>query len=246
MLNKIKKNNSNHFLTKNDVEEFYLKYNIKTIINDVSIYQEAFIHNSISNKNNYQRLEFFGDSIINMVVTEYLYITFPEYNEGKLTKIKSDIVSTKNLSNISKKLNFNNFVIYTLNMENKFNGRDNDKIIGDVFESFIAACYIDKGFEITKKYLFNIINEEFNSNNLNETVDTNYKGIVSIYYQKLCNSPPKYIIKEEIGPSHDKTYIINLIDNKNNIIGIGSYSTKRGAEMLAAKDAINKLNINIK
>lgn len=245
MLNKIKKNNSNHFLTKQDIEDFYLKYDIKTNINDIGIYQEAFIHNSISNKNNYQRLEFFGDSIINMLVTEYLYNKFPEYNEGQLTKIKSEIVSTKNLSIISKKLNFNNFVIYTLNMEFKFNGRDNDKIIGDIFESFIAACYIDKGFELTKTYFYNILNKEVDFNLFSESKNTNYKGIISMYYQKNTNTTPKYKIKDEIGPSHNKIYIIDLIDNKNNIIGSGKDTTKRGAEMLAAQNAINKLNINI-
>ena len=245
MLNKIKKNTSNHFLTKQDIEEFYLKYDIKTIINDVSIYQEAFIHNSISSTNNYQRLEFFGDSIINMLVTEYLYNKFPEYNEGQLTKIKSEIVSTKNLSTISKKLNFNNFVIYTINMEFKFNGRDNDKIIGDIFESFIAACYIDKGFEFTKKYFYNILNKELDFTLFTQSKNTNYKGIISMYYQKNTNSTPKYKIREEIGPSHNKTYIIDLIDNKNNIIGTGKNTTKRSAEMLAAQNAIEKLKINI-
>ena len=245
MLGKIKKNTSNHFLTKYDIEEFYRKYDINTNIDDIGIYQEAFIHNSICNKGNYQRLEFFGDSIINMLVTEYLYNKFPEYNEGQLTKLKSEIVSTKNLSIISKKLNFNQFVIYTINMEFKFNGRDNDKIIGDIFESFIAACYIDKGFDLTKQYFYNILNKEIDFNILTESKNTNYKGIISIYYQKQSNTTPKYIIKQEIGPSHNKTYIIDLIDDTNNIIGSGTHTTKRGAEMLAAHNAINKLNINI-
>jgi ribonuclease-3 len=245
MLNKIKKNNSNHFLTKNNIEDFYKKYDIITCINDVSIYQEAFIHNSICSKNNYQRLEFFGDSIINMLVTEYLFNKFPNYNEGELTKLKSEIVSTKHLSIISKKLNFNYYVIYTSNMEFKFNGRDNDKIIGDIFESFIAACYIDKGFDLTKEYFFNILNKEIDFNFLNIKKNTNYKGIISIYYQKLCNSTPKYVIKDEIGPSHNKIYIVELIDNNNNIIGLGKNTTKRGAEMIAAENALENLNINI-
>jgi len=245
MLTKIKKNISNHFLTKIDIEDFYSKYGINTEIDNIALYQEAFIHNSICNKGNYQRLEFFGDSIINMLVTEYLYNKFPDYNEGQLTKIKSEIVSTKNLSIISKKLNFNKFVIYTVNMEFKFNGRDNDKIIGDIFESFIAACYIDKGFEITKNYFYNILNKEININNLVKSNNTNYKGIISIHYQKISNTTPKYIIKNESGPSHKKIYSIELIDNNNIVIGNGEDSTKRGAEMLAAKDAIDRLNINI-
>ena len=245
MLNKIKKNISNHFLTVHDIEDFYLKYDIKEKITNINIYQEAFIHNSICNKGNYQRLEFFGDSIINMLVTEFLYNKFPDYNEGQLTKLKSEIVSTKNLSLISKKLNFNKFVIYTINMEFKFNGRDNDKIIGDIFESFIAACYIDKGFEITKQYFYNILNKEINLNNLLKSNNTNYKGIISIHYQKISNTTPQYVIKNESGPSHKKIYTIDLIDNSNNIIGSGIDTTKKGAEMLAAKNAIDNLNITI-
>ena len=113
-------------------------------------------------------------------------------------------------------------------MEFKFNGRDNDKIIGDIFESFIAACYIDKGFDITKKYFYNILNNEIDFSNLIKSNNTNYKGIISIHYQKISNTFfQKYIIKNETGPSHKKIYTIDLLDNNGVLIGSGVDTTKK-------------------
>lgn len=241
-MKKIQKNSSNHFISINDIENIYKQYDININIDNVELYQEAFVHSSISNKNNYERLEFFGDSIINMFCSEYLYINFPNSNEGLLTKFRSDIVNGKYLSNIAKKIKLDKFIIYSINMEHKFNGRENDKILGDIFESFIGACYINEGYLICKELLNNILISEIDINNIT-IKNNNYKGELSSYYQKLYNKTPYYKIKEQNGPNHKKIYIIEVFDNNDTIIGMGEDKTKKGAEINAAYNALIKLNI---
>lgn len=241
-MKKIQKNSSNHFISIDDIENIYKKYNINININNIDIYQEAFIHSSISNKNNYERLEFFGDSIINMFCSEYLFLYFPNYDEGFLTKLRSDIVNGKYLSNIAKKLELDKFIIYSVNMEYKFNGRENDKILGDIFESFIGACYVNEGYEKCKELLHNILINEIDLNNIT-VKNNNFKGQLSSYYQKLCNKTPYYKIKKETGPNHNKIYIVEVFDNNDTIIGIGEDKTKKGAETNAAYNALIKLKL---
>lgn len=222
-----------------DKIEKKLNYNFK----NYNLLKIALSHPSYTNEHNvdkldsYQRLEFLGDSILNFIVSEYLYNNFLDYDEGKLTKIRSKIVCENSLSNVALNLKINEHIFLGKgSLKLNFN---NTSILADVIEAIIAAIYLDGGMINSKEFINNNIlsnKELFNNEN-------DYKTIIHEYANSK-NIKIKYEVQNEVGPEHAKEFYINLYFN-DKIVGGGMGKSKKEAEQNAAKSALFKIKEEI-
>lgn len=202
-------------------------------IKNKELLETALTHSSYSNEHNcdnYERLEYLGDAILESVTSEYLYLN-TDYSEGEMTKIRANYVCEKALATYSKKMGIDRYIRLGHGQINNLN----DTIIADVFEAVAAAVYLDQGYEVVKKYLQDIIvpfikeGWDFNTDyktKLQEAVQTNKKSL-------------EYVLIREYGEAHDKTFEMAVkIDNI--IYGKGIGKRKKEAEQNAALDALNK------
>lgn len=210
-----------------------LSYEFKSPI----ILLEALWHSSQKNLTgfSYERMEFLGDAILRNYASLKLYRLFPQFQEGLLTKAISNIVSARSLSLQGKKLNLDKYIFIAPQPHNQIP----ESIIGDVFESIVAAIYLDGGYKATSDFLGKTIDELFLSP-LESII--NYKAKLSEWAQKNKMSLPIYEVVEQLGPDHDCQFkIIIHIDNKT--FGPIIDKSKKDAEQKAAHLAINNLNI---
>ena len=136
------------------------KKEVKKIINSIQkslLFQQAFTHISLTNEtqkeiSNYETLEFLGDSILDMQACLYIYSNYPHYSEGQMSKLKQFMVREKTLAELSKEIGLSNFLKLGAG-EKKNKGKQKARILADVFESFLTALYLEKGFEVVKKFL---------------------------------------------------------------------------------------------
>lgn len=170
-------------------------------IKDISLFRRAFMHKSFSIRDDFtdkedsccmfnfdkpsnasnERLEFFGDSCINLVTAEYLFDKYPDKDEGFLTKLRTKLVRNTQLSFLGDKLGFREWLLISTHVE-KILGRSNDRLIEDVFESFIAAMYKDVGFYQTREFIYNCYDTYIDLNKLSSSND-NYKDILLRFFQ---------------------------------------------------------------
>ena len=210
---------------------------------DKNIYLEAFIHRSFLEENNEftssnERLEYLGDSVLNLVVGEFLFNKFPDEEEGFLTKVRAKLVNRIALSSVAEKINIADFVILSSNVPKNIS-HNSKSILADTLEALIGALYVDKGLEPCRKFIVKNIAEPM----LEEgeyLVDENYKSQLLEYAQanKLAN-PTYQIIKEE-GPHHDKTFTVEVIITEQ-VFGKGIGKSKKEAEQFAAKKALETM-----
>ena len=202
-------------------------------IKNMDLITTALTHSSYSNEHdcqNYERLEFLGDAILEAVTSEYFYL-YTDYKEGMMTKLRANYVCEKALATYAKKLGIDKHIRLGQGQMHDLN----DTIIADVFESVAAAIYLDQGFNTVKKYLDEIIipyikkEADFNADyktRLQELVQTDKKSL-------------EYFITKEYGEAHNKTFeVIVKIDDI--IYGKGIGKSKKEAEQMAALDALNK------
>lgn len=203
---------------------------------------EALTHRSYTNEHktlfNYERMEFLGDAVLDLITTEYLFEKYTTYDEGTLTKIQSKIVSSQNLSIISEKLNLGDYLKLSKG-EEQIGGRKKTSILGDIFETVLAAIYLDGGILEAKKFVLN------NLQNIIDKLDsiedyrdykTELQEIIQIKYSTL----PEYISEREFGPDHNKQFEVSVYVN-NIKMGTGVGFSKKSAGKLAAKQALEKI-----
>lgn len=207
------------------------KLNIHT--NNIDNYLKALTHTSYSNENeeseSYERLEFLGDAVLEIIISDYLY-NENHLKEGTMTKMRASYVCEAACSTYAKDLELDKYIRL-----GSGETEANTTIIADVFEAFVAALYLDQGLEFTKKLVMNIISKYINDN-----VDFlhDYKSELQELVQTVRKSVTYEVIAEE-GPAHDKRFTCQvLVDGI--IMGIGKGSSKKMAEQEAAKIALSK------
>ena len=205
--------------------------NIKT--KNIEIYKTAFTHTSYSNEHenseSYERLEFLGDAVLEVIISDYLY-NEKHLEEGIMTKMRASYVCEEACATYSKELKFDDYILL-----GSGEAEANETILADVFESFVGATYLDQGFSFTKELVLGIIVKYIKSeidflhdykSELQELVQTVKKSVI-------------YEIIDEQGPAHDKTFTCQVkVDNL--VMGIGKGSSKKQAEQEAAKVALSK------
>ena len=243
-------------ITLTDVKIIFEKANLdpEIVPSDIDIYKKAFIHRSYTAKQsktkdrsdqNYETLEFYGDSIVSCATVEYLFNRYPTFDEGKLTKLKNFIVSSTYLADFSRYYGFSKFIMISESIEILF-GRNTNNILEDVFEAFVASISIDCGFMTAKQFVTNTIDSLVNMSKL-LCVNRNYKDRILNYFQVSGWKHPKYVITSEFGPQNKKTFSVELFINykdnftQRNVVkavcrGVGK--NKKNAEMNASYNAL--------
>ncbi|MDW7680199.1 MAG: ribonuclease III [bacterium] len=187
-----------------------------------------------------ERLELLGDAILGMVVVEYLFKKYPTREEGELTAIKSLIVSRKILSSIARQIGLGEFILLN-DAEEKAGGRNRPSILADAFEAITGAIYLDGGLRTVVDFV-----DEKLLRRIDEIVAQkqyrNFKSILLEYSQGHNQGIPRYVVKNEEGPDHDKWFTIEVYIN-NKALGIGKGNSKKRAEQIAAKNALKKLKL---
>jgi len=205
---------------------------------DTYLYELAFLHESYSNENGleecYERLEFLGDAVLDLVVSEYLYNENPDLNEGQLTRLRSNYVCKKALYAYSKELGLDKNIKFGSGFE--LSTREIDSVIANVFESFVGALYLDQGLNVVKLFLYKTVIPHIENEDI---FFYDYKSQL----KELCDQKyfdVTYELIEEEGEPHNKKFTMAAMIN-HKTYGIGSGGSKKEAEQNAAKIALDKL-----
>lgn len=219
------------------MDELFKRLNIKP--NDIKLFMCAFSHSSYANehkaKSDYERLEFLGDALVDLVVADYLYNNSKEA-EGEMTKDRASYVCENALYKYSMDLGLNNY-IRVGNGEQKDGGKFKKAIVADIFESFMAAIYLDLGFSTARRVALDIIVPYIEDPKVSFFND--YKSALQEYVQAEQDSISYKLISES-GPSHDKSFKMAVVID-GIVYGEGVGSSKKEAEQEAAKVALDKV-----
>lgn len=216
---------------------------IGAAIVDKNIYVEALIHRSFLEENDQftlsnERLEFLGDSVLNLVIGEYLFNKFPLEEEGFLTKVRARMVNRNALSLVAENLNLGELLILSSSVPKSIT-HNSKSMLSDALEALIGAIYLERGIEICKKFILKNILEPALKNG-EHLVDENYKSQLLEYAQANKLAIPVYQIISEEGPHHDKVFTAEVIISEK-VLGEGKGKSKKEAEQNAAQVALKKV-----
>jgi ribonuclease III len=185
-----------------------------------------------------ERMEFLGDSVLSLVVNDYLYQHYPERSEGELTKMKSVVVSKQVLAHLAKKIDLGSFVLVSDNAQ-KAGVSTMHSVLSDTLEAVFGAVFIDGGFEAARKTILKVLPDDL-GDVVYQADAINYKSLLQEYIQALHKVPPRYRVHSTTGPDHDKQFSVEVVV-KGNILGQGNGKTKKHAEQEAAREAYRRL-----
>ena len=194
-------------------------------------------------ENAYERLEFLGDSVLHLIVAEYLYKRYPDQDEGFMTRLRTKIENGESLSQLAKIIGLNKYILISSHIEST-GGRNNKvNILEDVFESFLGALYLDSNFDTCKKFITQLMEEKINFSYILKH-ETNFKDTLLRHYHQMQWTDPKYGIYKKNGPDHKKifTMFVTGEDGKTKV-GFGTGPSKRKGEQYAAKQALIYYNV---
>ena len=220
-----------------------LQTTLNITFTDQNLLKQAFIHRSYLNearsiKESNERLEFLGDAILSFLTSQFLYLTYPEYPEGKLTNIRSSLVNTKSLGAASAALSLGD-LLFLSKGEQESGGRTNQSLLADCFESLLGAIYLDQGIETAKKFL-----ESYLFPNTAEIISNkkyiDFKSHLQEIIQEKSRVSPTYTVVKSEGPDHAKIFWINVLAGET-LLGSGEGKSKQEAEQNAASNALEKL-----
>lgn len=222
-------------------------FNIETKLGyhfkDRSLLYLAFIHRSFINENrtvtqHNERLEFLGDSVLGMLMADYLYGHLPSNPEGDLSYLRSRLVEAESCVNYVQSLNIASYILLGKG-ERMNDGRGRETILADLFEAIIGAIYLDGGIEAARQFLFNKFSNEIEA--ILQTPLRNWKALLQDYCQKNYQQTPEYRVIHESGPDHSKIFRISVLIQQQEL-GSGEGSSKKEAQQAAAANALSRFN----
>jgi len=256
-------NPKNRLFTHKDIQAILRNNDCSVTVQNERLFQTAMVHSSYVKRSeyttptgevtqlaqrpdnclelfddSYERLEHLGDSILGAVVSTYLVRRFPSENEGFLTDLKKEIVCNETLGHLSHLIGLDRFYIISRHNEDVCNGRTNAKKLGDILEAFIGALWIDSSydFQTISSFIVCLIEKYINIPKLLMN-NRNFKEQLQKIYQSKFHYTPSYVMLS----SSPNLYTMAVVDENNVPLGVGSSSTKKQAEQLAAKEAIVRL-----
>ena len=218
-----------------------LENNLGLKFKDQDLLKQAFTHRSYLNENpdlkmgHNERLEFLGDAVVELIVTEHLYKDYPEKTEGDLTNWRAALVNAKMMTSVAEDLGFNEFLLLSKG-ESKEMGKARAYILANTFEAFLGALYLDSGFDICDEFI-----KKYLLKNLADIIsEGSYKDAKSKFQeeaQERVSITPNYKVIKESGPDHDKIFLVGVYLGEQ-LIAEGKGSSKREAESAAAELAL--------
>lgn len=213
-------------------------------ISDIAILDQAFTHSSYANEHNldhtshYERLEFLGDAVLDLIIGEYLFLHYGEMTEGELTKIKASVVCESSLATCSRNLNLGAYLRLGKGELNS-GGRNRTSILADLFESLVGTIYLTCSYEAAKVFVLNQL-ESFLELARSGRLGKDFKTLLQELVQHKGESHIFYRVVGESGPDHDKRFIMEVIVDGVSL-GQGEGNSKKEAEQGAAKEALERL-----
>ena len=268
-------NEKNILISQEDVNKILEKFGINLKCINIDLYRKSLVNKSYVTRKNEniisgnekcpnnclplqeesnERFEFLGDSVLSITVANYLYKRYPEQNEGFLTKMRSKLVNGYMLSELCTHIGLNKWVIISKQIEES-GGRENYKILEDIFEAFICAIFMDfnslknseldtntigLGFQICEKWIINVIEDYVDFAELIKQ-NNNYKDKLIKYYQHTYLKTPKFFESNIDVINGKKIFTIVIKDDNEQILGIGKSDSKKKAEQVASENVLNEL-----
>lgn len=279
-------NPKNRLLNKNDVQNILKRYQVFNNINDLSVFQRAFVHESYSipyirhvmerdevsldpcpdgivplQSESYERLEFLGDRVIELVMADYVYNRYPDQDEGFLSRIKVSLVNGIMLSHFARTIGLGKFLLCSKTQEDREQLRLRDHVLEDVFEAFIGAIFLDfngdkpgqlapylsgLGFHVAQKFLINLLEDENTEVDMTELIleDGNIKDQLVRYYRRAHQTTLTFRTVRTEGHGLDKVFVVQVIDDKTKkIIGEGEASSEKQGHHEAARNILVQLKL---
>ncbi|MBM4235586.1 MAG: ribonuclease III [Firmicutes bacterium] len=210
---------------------------------NLSYYEQALTHSSFAHERGHrrlhnERLEFLGDAVLELIISDYLYQKYPQLSEGKLTKLRADLVCEASLARIAYGLNLGRHMRLGKG-EIVGGGASRPSLLADTIEALIGAHFLDQGFEVSREKvleLFSPILQELQEGHLRR----DFKTLLQEFTQARYAVTPSYMIVQESGPDHEKTFTAEVMLTAD-VVGVGEGRSKKEAEQAAAKEAWNTL-----
>jgi ribonuclease-3 len=278
-------NKVNKLITKNAVQNILKKYGVYQNINNLDLYQDAMVHESYTigkikevcsrdnvkvvknpdgcvllRERSYERLEFLGDAVIENIIVSYLYRRYPDQREGFLSSMKVNFVNRITLGHLAKVLGLHEYLVIGRTLDDLQNAREEDKILCDIFEAFIAAIYLDfnndkhgflgsfisgAGYQVAELFLINLIEDETSQLDITTFIldDRNYKNKIVKLIKRLHKYNPEFrVSKNDITRSGESVITVQLINPKNkDVISEGQGGNMKKAEQDASKKALIRM-----
>jgi len=210
--------------------------------NNIGTLEKALTHSSYSNEDksysrlNNERLEFLGDAVLSISVSRFIFDQYPDYPEGDLTKLRSQVVCEDTLSLLAENLHIGRFLLLGKG-EEASGGRERKSILADAVEAIIAAIYIDGGYKKAEEFVLSNLTKYIKLA-VKGNIVSDFKSFLQEYYQsKSQTCKIRYVVTREEGPDHEKLFHVNVLVNKI-VVGRGSGKSKKLAEQDAAKTAL--------
>jgi ribonuclease-3 len=213
---------------------------LKLQFNNIELLERALTHRSYLNENrsvdkSNERLEFLGDAVLELIISDYLYREYSNRPEGELTSFRSAIVRTESLAKASREMGYGKYLRMAKG-EEESGGRDKDYILANTFEAVLGAIYIDQGYEPCKELVTRILISKID-NIVENRLDIDSKTKIQEVAQSKFGKTPTYIVLKEHGPDHNKKFVVGVkIGNK--VIGKGRGASKQKAEEAAAQKGL--------
>jgi len=218
---------------------------IKVVFEDKDLLKQAFTHRSYINENpglsisHNERLEFLGDAVLELIVTDFLYRKYPNYAEGELTAVRSALVNAIIISEVAGNVGMNDYLLLSKG-EAKDNGKARQYILANTYEAFIGALYLDQGYDAVVKFITKTLlpkTEEI----INKKLWRDAKSLVQEKAQEFVSVTPAYKVLHESGPDHDKHFTVGIYFG-GDLIAEGKGKSKQEAEQSAALNALKIKN----
>ncbi|WP_409227450.1 ribonuclease III [Gudongella sp. SC589] len=219
-----------------------IQENLKYRFEDIELLDTALTHSSYANEHGMhasksnQRLEFLGDTVLGLVVSEYLFMKYPFYPEGELTKIRAKVVSEPSLALAARRINLGNFLLLGKGEEST-GGRDGDSILADASEAITGAIFMDSNYETVREFLLKNFETIIVKAVAKGSLFIDYKTGLQEKLQKITREKLVYTVVKEEGPDHNKLFHID-VSVGGDVIGSGIGRNKKEAEQMAAKEAL--------